>query len=522
MGVRTPDTDIAEPTEYATPRPTPAWSAAFTTGALVGVALLLNVRPVHYDEMTIIMKALARIGLPTDALMTALALKILSAVLVGIAAAFFTLAMACRYGDQTAVRSALVFALGTTVAISGLGLTRYAIVLVLSCVALFLLSLSTEGAEHWAARAPLPLTLVLSVDPWSAGLVMTVILGIIVRWPKHALFCLLWALPGAVLAATVFPLWLPMGGSSMCGAGHAALLVSPQGGLLVFAPVTLIAAIGALRALAIGERFLPLTLSAAVCAHWLIVGCFAHSLAGIWGFLGLVPALPFLLFFLPDGLIAMPRLGWGLAALSMGIQMAGAFGGVFRQSPSRPEPTALWAFKDGPLARLARERAFVVTVPFARAGHVVLREHRLVLFGPKGSRVSFERGEPMVIGTEITLRDFQLLGAARVLHGRLVLRESGDGFFLRVPVSAHARQLELRILGSGRGVLTIAERTFYTDEPRLTRHTLSSSFRIAKRYHYPDSGGDEIVIGLLSGEAEMRAVMLVGPSEPDAVLALGS
>jgi hypothetical protein len=388
---------------------------------------------------------------------------------------------------------------------------------------LFWLS-NTETDPRWAGRIALPLSMTLAADPLAAGLVSVVAVGALIRFPRQIPIFVLWGLPGGALAVAVLVKSRLAFTGLACGEGHVALLVSPLGGILFFAPVTIVACYGVVRAFRGGERFWTLTLAGAVLVHGLLMGCLAPALDGNeWGYLGMTAALPLLFFFLPDGFLGWPRLGWLLAALTFSIQLIGAFGGAQRRCESAPEDrrsTTLWSMQESPLFRWIQERVMILSIPVTHDRRIVYREHRQVLFGKQGSRIVFGDSGPQVTGVEATLSDVHPLGAARTKDDRLMLERPGDGLFLRVSKTARVRELQLRVVGQGRGSLTVEERTFWTDEPRVKRYQLSAAFRIRRRYHYPESGGDEILIRLESGSAAVRAVLLVGPNEPDEVFTL--
>ncbi|MBN2369090.1 MAG: hypothetical protein JXO72_01240 [Vicinamibacteria bacterium] len=563
MGGRSPQYEFAG--EVYAPPPRHSWSAAFATGVLVFFALLANGRAVPGREAQVVAQAamsvlldgafdldeqrempaasgqgrpatpwlasyglvpllaLARIFFHLDSLLAELVGKLLAAFLAGSAAAFLVLAIARRHGETAAFRAALVFALCSSVAALGLGLTRHSLTLFFLCIVLFGLS-DAEANPRWAGRMALPLSLTLVADPLTAILVAVVAVGVLAQFPRQILTFILWGLPGAVLALVLFTHSHSPFASLACGAGHAALLLSPSGGVLFFASVTLVAGLGVVRAFRGGERFRALTLGGAAFMHCLVMGCLGSGLDGnSWGFLGMTAALPLLFFFLPDGLLGWPRLGWLLAALSCSIQLIGAFGGAQRRSEAsvdRPGPAHNWSIKASPLLRWIRERVVILNVPVPHDGRIAYREHRLVILGKQGSRVVFGAGGPELSGVEATLSDVHLLGAARTEGGRLILERPGDGLFIRVPRAALMRELQLRVIGRGRGSLTIEERTFWTADPPITRCPISPSFRIRRRYHYPESGGDEILIRLENGRAAVSVILLVGPSEPDEVFTL--
>jgi hypothetical protein len=310
------------------------------------------------------------------------------------------------------------------------------------------------------------------------------------------------------------------------GVGHAGLLVSPAKGLLVFTPVVVVAVAGMVRAFRRGERWLVTTLAAAAVAHWLLMGRWSEWHGGeSWGPRLMTDALPLLLLFLPEGLDARPLLGGGLAALSIAVQLLGAFAYDYRwerlyQRPPDPGRPELWSVSASPILLHLRERVVILAAPAVRDGRAIVREHRLVLFGPKGSRLRVEGEQLRLSGSDATFGDVHLLNGARLDDGKLRLKGRWDGLFLRVLPAARQRRLELRIGGRGRGTLYVGERTFWSDAPRWTTYPLSGTLRIRHRYYFPESGGGDVVvtIGKSPGEAAIDSLALVPPGEPEKVI----
>ena len=153
-----------------------------------------------------------------------------------------------------------------------------------------------------------------------------------------------------------------------------------------------------------------------------------------------------------------------------------------------------------------------------------MREHPFVLFGAKGSRVSFAGELPTVTGSETTLGDVHLERAARVEDGRVRLRARWDAVFARVAPSARARRLELRLRGRGQGLLYVGERTFWSPGTRWKTYTVSGSFALRHPYYYPESGGSDltVTVGTGGGDVSLESMALVPPGEPDKAFELSS
>jgi hypothetical protein len=477
----------------------------------------------------------ARLLFALDENGTALAGKCAASLFSAVAAALLFLAVGRRRADTTAAWTAAVFALGTSVWSTSQALWQHPPAVMFLCLALLWIS-KAEDDPAWAGRAGLPLCLAVAARHADVALVAVLGLAVAVRWPRRIPFLLLWAVPG-VAFVTVYQ-WASYGSATSnaftdsglerfaggLGVGHLGLLVSPAKGLLVYTPVVLFAALGLFEAFRGGERWLSLACGAAILAHWGMMGCWSEWHGGeSWGPRLMTDALPLLFLFLPDGFDRLPSLGMLLAALSIGVQLVGAFSYNNRwerlHRPLAPGAPELWSVSDNPLALHLRERVAILAVPDVRGGHVVIREEPFVLFGPKGSRVHFAADALQVSGTDVTLGDVHLQQAARVDGDKLRLKGRWDGLFLRVTPEGRTRPLQLRISGRGRGVLYVGERSFWAETPRWSTYTMDGAVRIRHPYDYPESGGGELVItiGKSPGEAALDLITLVPPGEPDKV-----
>jgi hypothetical protein len=337
----------------------------------------------------------------------------------------------------------------------------------------------------------------------------------------------LWGLPGIAARLLAQPFLPATWGDGLeglgegIGHGHVGLLVSPGKGLLVFTPLAIVPIVGWVRAWRWGERWLVATLAGAFLAHLALVGASRewHGGAG-WGPTALTAALPALFLLLPEGLSALPRVGALLAAISVAVQLLGAFAYDQRwerlyQHPARPGHPELWDLAHSPIPFYVRRRVVIFAIPTYRGGKVFLREHRLVIGGAKGSRITFAGGDLVVRGADATASDVHLEEGARVVGERLRLSSPGDAVFLRVRSVARLRQLELRITGRGSGAIDVAERTFWSDEPLSRQYAIAGDFRIRHPYHYAESGGADVLVALGRGEASLTAVSLVAPGDPE-------
>jgi hypothetical protein len=305
------------------------------------------------------------------------------------------------------------------------------------------------------------------------------------------------------------------------GPGALALAVSPGKGLLVFAPVVLVAVAGAALAFRYGERWLAGSLFLAAAAHALLAGCARGWAEGdTWGPRLLADAMPLLMLFLPEGLSRARGLGGTLVAVSVAVQALGAFAYDDRwirleQSPAAPAHAELWDAAHSPVALYATRRVVILAAPGFVEGRVAIRTHPMVLFSPEGSRIAFGGEEPQVSGADATLRDVHLVGGARVEGGRLRLRGRDDGLFLRVGEGARRRPLELRVAGRGGGALLVEEGGFWNPEPSRRSYPVSASFLVRHRYSYAESGGPDLrVVAAGGGGVEIDWVALVAPGDP--------
>jgi hypothetical protein len=475
-----------------------------------------------------------------DATGSAVAGKLAAALLSSLASGVFFVALARRQPLRDAARGALVLALGTTVFATSQALWQHPAAVLFLCVALLFL-LKAEDDPAWAGRAGLPLALAAAARHADVVLIAVLALGVVARWPRRLPALLLWAAPvvGLVLAYNAHffgsPFSQGIGGglarfSAPWGEGHLGLLVSPAKGLLIFTPVALVAGVGVARAFRRGERWLASTLLAAATAHWLLMGKWGEWHGGTsFGPRLLTDALPLVLLFLPEGLDVLPRLGALLAAVSVSIQLVGAFAyenrwEILHESELRQGGSAaLWRVGDSPLALYLRERVAILALPGVREGRAFVREHPIVVLGPTGSQVRFEGGGSLrVEGSEQTLGDVHLQGGARVVEGRAHLKGRRNALFLRVRPGARQRRLELRVQGRGQGPLFVGEQRFDGRPPRWTEYPMRGAFAIRHPYYFAESGGEDLLVavGKGGGEAFIEAAALVPPREPDDVIRL--
>jgi hypothetical protein len=464
----------------------------------------------------------------------ALAGKWAASLFSAVAAALLYLAVGRRRPHQDALWTAVVFALGTTVWSTSQALWQHPLALAGLCGALLCVVRAEEDVA-WAGRAGLPLALAVAARYADVVLAFVLAVAIAVRWPRRSPLLLMWAAPialGVLAYHQVYfgsPLRQGLAAdrfSTPWGEGQLGLLVSPAKGLLVFSPVVIMAVVGLVRAFRQGDRWLASACAAAAVAHWVFVGRWADWHGGeSWGPRLMTDMLPLVFLFLPEGYDLAPRLTAVLAALSVAVQALGAFAYDYRWERLRQRPVAsthpeLWDLTHSPIAYYAARRLVVPTMPAVVDGRVVLREHPIVIAGPRGSRVTFSADALRVEGADETMEDVHEERGARVEGSRLRLRGRYDGLFLRVTPGARSRPLELRLVGEGSGTLYVGERGFWSPSVKWTPYPVSGRFRIRHPYTFATSGGPDVSVTLARapGTAELESVALVPPNEPEGVI----
>ncbi len=503
----------------------------------------VSIYPVLSGVLAAPLFALARPLLALDEAGTALVGKLAASLFASLAAVALFVAMSYREAmgfrgrESRPLWASVVLVLGTTLWATSQALWQHPAAVLFLSVALACVVMA-EFDVAWAGRCGLPLALAAAARHADIALVVVLGVGIALRWPRRIPHLLSWASPGVcfVLLYQWFyfgnPLQHGFSGSlgrftAPWGVGHLGLLVSPAKGLLVFSPVVLVAVLGLVRAFRGGDRWLSVTLGTGVLAHWLLMGRWAEWHGGeSWGPRLMTDALPFLFLFLPEGLAVWPRVGALLAAFSVAVQALGAFAHDYRwerlyqRPPSELHPE-LWDPSASPILFYASQRVLILARPALDEGRAVVREHRLVLFGPRGSRVGVEGQTLVIAGSDQTLGDVHLTRGARIVDGKVRFRRRWDGLFLRVQQQARARSLEIRIAGRGNGTLYVGEQTFWT-KPRWTAYEMTGPFRLRHPYRYAESGGPDITItiGRARGRAEITSVSLLPPGAPETAIGL--
>jgi hypothetical protein len=504
------------------PRPLrrgPALGSAVLLAILVLAGLLANGRPIGSGTPP-------SLAFAFDATGGALVGKLVASIACAAAAMFFFLAVGQRRPLDDARTAALLFAFGTTVWAAAQSFSRTPFSTALVAVAVWLL-VRGEDDPAWAPRAALPLALAAALRPADLALALVLALFALIRRPRQAGLWALWSAPGialAVGAAMTDASWPALHFDAAWANRLAALWGSPAAGLLVFAPVVIVALVGLASALRSEEVGLAAACAAAVLAHGLLIA--ARPLFGeTWGPRDWTDAMPLCLLFLPEGLDRLRSAGTVLALLSVAVQALGAFtydGRWERRFAATPDQrmAVAWDAPKSPIPFALGERVWITALPQVHEGRVRIAEHRIVLRAPEGARISASLSRLVVEGADPTFGNVHLQAGARVEGDRIRLESAGDAVFLRVRQESRARRLELRINGRGQGTLVVEEASFWSPEPRVRVRTITGDFRWMLPYHYPESGGGDLRVSLRSGSAEVSSIRLVPPTEPDNVIRL--
>ena len=480
--------------------------------------------------------ALGRLLFAFDETGLALLGKWAAALLSALAGAALFVAATRRAGPAYGLGTALVFALGTSVWSTSQALWQHPAAVLFLSLALLQMHRATDDPR---SAGPAGLWLALAVASRHADVFVTAVLALalVLRFPRRMPWMLLWGLP-AVALQLAYQAWA-FGSpwkhgftgsltrfSEAWGLGQAGLLFSPAKGLLWFTPVALVTLVGLYQALRQRERWLPVACALGFLVHLVAMGRWSEWHGGwSYGPRLMTDALPLLFLFLPDGLAVTGLLGRLLAVASVAVQALGAFcydnrwERLYQREP-QSATAALWDLQKSPILFLARERAVRLVLPAVADGRAVLRERVVVPYGSAGSRVRFSADGLRVSGSDATLADLRLERGARVEGGALRLGGRWEGLAFHLPARARLLPLELRLVGRGRGTLYVGESSFWSPRPRWKEYAMSGAFRLAHRYEYATSGGDDlfVTVGRGDGEARLELLAFVPPGEPDEAL----
>ena len=315
----------------------------------------------------------------------------------------------------------------------------------------------------------------------------------------------------------------PAGATPPAGPGAAALalLASPAKGILLFAPVVLVALVGVIRVLraprsrlwdqAQPGRFLPVACLVAAIAHVAWVAATGGWDEGpFWGPRLVSPAWPLLLLFLPEGLATLQLAGTVLVAVSIAVQALGAlsYDGRWDKlygAQAGARRASIWEIEKSPIVFHARERVARVAVPAVEGRR--LTSHQRV-FSPRsaaGSFVSFARLPPAPTGADPTFEGLRFEGESRFEAGELALAKEGDGLAFQVREGARARRLEIRIVGRGTGRIGVAE-SGSGSGTRWRDQTVAGPFRLRLPYFFAESGGADAARRAARGRPDFARV----------------
>jgi hypothetical protein len=542
MGVRAQEVELRPRPRATAAGPSGAATLAFFVVALV--LLLANGRPIGEPDPAGVAGwilrgalALAGRGFDLDATGRAIVGKLLAATFAAAAGASLFAAVSCRHGLGEGRWAGFALVAGTTLTAAAQAFSGEAPAACAVAIALWVLARADAVDDgRLAARAGLPLALAVALQPSTLALALVLAIGSLVRWRRAAVPFLLWAAPGAALAA--FGLMQAAGPAAAITTGPSglALLVSPAKGAFVFAPVAIVALVGLVRALAVRRtrfwdepapsRALPLSCGIAVIAQLASLVALGGWADGVfWGPRLVSPAWPVLLLFLPEGLAVLKLLGSLLVLVSIGVQALGLLsydGRWDRLNRGRAGElgAVVWDPARSPIAFQIGERVIRPTFVAVSNRRLVVRERTVVSGGTTAGFVSFKAGELRPTGADPTMEALRLEAGSRVAGDRLELRAAGDGIAFRVREGSRIRQLELRIVGSGRGVIGVGESSFWRDV-RWRERTVAGPFRLRFPYHFAESGGPDLLVALRAGgPLAIESVALVPPTDPENVIRL--
>jgi hypothetical protein len=472
-----------------------------------------------------------------DATGRAIVGKLLAAVFAAAAGAALFAAVSCRHGLGEGRWAAFALVLGTTLTAAAQAFSGEAPAACAVAIAVWLLARADAADDgRLAAPAGLPLALAVACQPSTLPLALVLAAGTLVRSRRALVPFLLWAAPGAALAALgLVQSGLPHPATTPAPSG-AALLFSPAKGAFVFAPVALVALVGLVRALtARRARYwdqappslaLPLSCGLAVVAQLASLVALGGWADGVfWGPRLVSPAWPVLLLFLPEGLAVLKLLGSLLVLVSVAIQALGALSYDGRwdrlnRGRSGELGAVVWDAARSPIAFQLEEGVVRPTYVSVADRRLVVRERTIVHRDTTAGFVSFKAGALRPTGADPTMEALRLEAGARVLEDRLELRATGDGIAFRVREGSRIRRLELRVVGSGQGVLGLGESNAGHDV-RWHDRPVAGPFRLRFPYTYALANGPDLIVALRSGgPLAIESLALVPPTDPENVIRL--
>jgi hypothetical protein len=532
------------------PRPRqagPGFASELTIFVLLLLLLVVNGRPVGDSSAGTAAAAwlwrgalaLAGAGFELDATGREIVGKLLAAVFAALAGVALFAAVARRHGTNDARWAAVALVGGTTLAAAAQAFSGESAAACAVAFAVWLLARAeAEDAASFVALAGLPLALAVAFQPSTLALALVVAGMSLARRPRAILPFVAWAAPGLVLAVAGLATTISAPGAPLTAdPGALALLASPAKGLLFFAPVALVGAVGVVRALLRRDsrfwdqprasRVLPLACGLSALAHVAAVAWLGGWAEGnFWGPRLLAPAWPLLLLFLPEGLGVLKLAGSLLFLLSLAVQALGAFTYDGRWDKLNRGPrgslsaAVVWDPARSPLPFQLRERVIRPSIVGVEGRRLVVRQRAIGGDATTASLVSIASGRLHLTGADATMEAVRAEQGARIEGDRLTLSSPGDRLVFRVREVARQRRLEVRIKGSGRGTLGLGEGSFWSPV-RWREQAVAGSFRLRLPYQFAGSGGSDLVVALRAGgPLAIESVALVPPHEPEKVIRL--
>lgn len=442
--------------------------------------------------------------------------KLSAAFLAAVATSLLARSFARRSSPATALGSALLFGLGTSVYSTAQALWQHPAVLVFLVIAIDALERLDDhaaGSLRPGLIAAFGLSLAAASRPAVIPMCAALFVYLLIRARAQAASLIAVAcVPAGAVAfynAMLFGApWRfgPAGGGdrffSALPESAAGLLISPARGLLVFTPVALVAAWGLITQ---RRRSLARGLVAAVAVHFAFMACWNEWHGGeSFGPRLLTDLLPALFFFLPEGLSALPRSGALLGLASVAIQLLGGWTYDYRwerlHQRGREFDEALWSWTDSPIAFAVRDGVLIHGIPEMEGRRVRLRLYRSVPFGPEGSSIEGTRSGLRISGAAL-VRDVRLERGARMTASWITLSHPGDAVAFRTAASGVR---SVRLIGSLQGLLRIDTPVGSTSLPSSGDFDFSVPVQLAP--------GDEVYVRAETGELQLARIE-VGRSE---------
>jgi hypothetical protein len=437
--------------------------------------------------------------------------KLSAAFFASLAMALMARSFSRRVSGRLALGSALLLVTGTSVYSTAQALWQHPVVLLFLVIALGALE-RLDGAGASDAQLPAmvaSLALALAAASRPAVIPMCALLFLYLVMRERAQAVRLVAIAGVPVLCiagynTVFfgaPWIFGREGvsarffSALPGS-LAGLLISPARGLLVFTPLVLVGFFGLFSQ---GRRSFARVLMAAAAVHFIFVACWNEWPGGeSFGPRMLTDLLPALLYFLPEGLAALPKPGLLLGAASVAMQLLGGWTYDYRWERLHQRGSdfdaALWSWSDSPIAFAIREGVLIQGIPEIEGRHARLRPRRVVPFGPEGSTI-----EGTVAGLRITgaplVRDVRLERGARMEGAWITLSHPQDALAFRTGSKGASG---LRLVGSLQGLLRI--------ETASSSTPLRSSGDFDLEVSIPMSARDDVYMRTEGGELRLARI----------------